>query len=178
MHRRAAARGDQVGRGRRAAARGASLVEFAIVLPMLVMLLFGIVDFGMQFANLNSVRLGTREGARQAVVATFGNGGCTTTGLSDTSTDAAKLICLTKGRIGLDQQKTRMQVRFTTTNEVGRTLLLCSMYPMSSTSGIFQPLFDGRVMRTKVEMRLEQIDEDLENTAETAISGQDWAWCA
>ena len=96
----------------------------------------------------------------------------------DTSPEAAKLICLTKSRVGLDEQQTRVKVRFTTTNEVGRTLLVCSMHPMTSTSGIFQPLFNGRVLKTKVEMRLEQIDEDLESTAETAISGQDWAWCA
>jgi Flp pilus assembly protein TadG len=176
MQRSAAGRGNQVRTGR-ASARGASLVEFAIVLPLLVLLLFGIVDFGMQFANLNSMRLGTREGARQAVVATFGSAGCTTTGIGDTTTDAAKLICLTKDRIGLDEQKTRVQVRFTTTNEVGRTLLVCSMYPMTSTSGLFQPLFANRVLKTKVEMRLEQIDEDLQTTTETAISGQDWAWC-
>jgi hypothetical protein len=176
--RRSAAGRDNRTRGGRVVSRGASLVEFAIVMPLLVVLLFGIVDFGMLFADLNSMRLGTREGARQAVVSTFGNEVCGTSGLNDTTTDAAKLICFTKDRIGLDQQKTRVQVRFTTTNEVGRTLLICSMYPMSSTSGIFQPLFVNRVLKTKVEMRLEQIDEGLLSTGETALAGQDWAWCA
>lgn len=47
---------------------GASLVEFAIVLPLLVLLLFGIIEFGWLLATNLDVKHGAREGARLAAV--------------------------------------------------------------------------------------------------------------
>jgi Flp pilus assembly protein TadG len=44
--------------------RGASLVEFAIVLPILMMLLFGIVTGGLALNSKNSLNNAAREGAR------------------------------------------------------------------------------------------------------------------
>lgn len=54
--------------------RGAALVEMAIVTPLLVLLLLGIIEFGWLFGQYNDVRHGTREGARFAAV----NAGSTT----------------------------------------------------------------------------------------------------
>jgi Flp pilus assembly protein TadG len=48
--------------------RGASLVEFAILAPFLILLLFGIIEFGWLFGQFNDVRHGAREGARFAAV--------------------------------------------------------------------------------------------------------------
>ena len=48
--------------------RGASLVEFAIVLPLLVMLLFGIIEFGWAFAQNLEVKHIAREVGRLATV--------------------------------------------------------------------------------------------------------------
>ena len=79
--------------------RGASAVEFALVMPMLFLVLFGIMDFGLQFLNLNSMHNGTREGARQAVVANFGTtDSCNLVGVTESTGDGAHLICLTKNR--------------------------------------------------------------------------------
>jgi hypothetical protein len=50
------------------AERGANLVEFAIVAPLLILLVLGIVEFGMLFAHYNELRHGAREGARYAAV--------------------------------------------------------------------------------------------------------------
>jgi Flp pilus assembly protein TadG len=47
---------------------GAELVEFAIVLPLLLLVLFGIVDFGMLFHRYQVVTNAAREGARIAVL--------------------------------------------------------------------------------------------------------------
>ena len=46
--------------------RGASLVEFAILAPLLIMLLFGIIEFAWVFSQNLDVRHGAREGARLA----------------------------------------------------------------------------------------------------------------
>lgn len=48
--------------------RGASLVEFALVAPFLILLVFGIIEFSWVFAQNLNVRHGAREGARLAAV--------------------------------------------------------------------------------------------------------------
>jgi hypothetical protein len=48
--------------------RGQSLVEFALVLPILLILLLGILDFGRAISAYNSVSNGARTGARVAIV--------------------------------------------------------------------------------------------------------------
>jgi len=50
------------------ASKGQSLVEFAMVLPLLVILIFGIIDFGMGLRSYISLTNATREGARFAAV--------------------------------------------------------------------------------------------------------------
>ncbi len=52
---------------------GASLVEFAILLPFLILLLIGIIEFSYLFGQFNDVRHGAREGARVAAVNTGNN---------------------------------------------------------------------------------------------------------
>jgi Flp pilus assembly protein TadG len=47
---------------------GASLIEFALIMPLLLLLLFGIVEFGWLFAQNLDVRHGAREGARLIAV--------------------------------------------------------------------------------------------------------------
>ena len=57
--------------GRREAARGedgASAVEFALVVPLLLMLFFGIISFGIILAQNMALNNGAREGARFGVV--------------------------------------------------------------------------------------------------------------
>ena len=48
--------------------RAAALVEFAMVAPILFLLLFGIVDFGRAFFTMNNLYSAVREGARFASV--------------------------------------------------------------------------------------------------------------
>ena len=48
--------------------RGAELIEFALVLPLLLMVVLGIVDFGFLFQRLEVVTNAAREGARMAVL--------------------------------------------------------------------------------------------------------------
>ena len=50
--------------------RGAEIVELALVLPILMLVLGGIVDFGFLFKNYEVVTNAAREGARFAVVPT------------------------------------------------------------------------------------------------------------
>jgi Flp pilus assembly protein TadG len=48
--------------------KGQALVEFAIVLPILLLLVFGIIQFGILFNNYLTLTDAVRAGARQAAV--------------------------------------------------------------------------------------------------------------
>lgn len=48
--------------------KGQSLVETALVLPIILLILTGIVDFGLLFNNYLIVSNASREGARSAVI--------------------------------------------------------------------------------------------------------------
>ena len=58
--------------GRRGAkrARAAAVVEFAVVLPLLLTILFGIIEYGWVFMVRQTLQTAAREGARQAVLQT------------------------------------------------------------------------------------------------------------
>jgi len=48
--------------------KGATAVEFAIILPVLVMLLFGIIEFGIILYDKAMITNASREGARAGIV--------------------------------------------------------------------------------------------------------------
>jgi Flp pilus assembly protein TadG len=50
---------------------GQSVVEFAFVLPLLLMLVLGIVQFGLTYNNYITLTNATRVGARKAAVSRF-----------------------------------------------------------------------------------------------------------
>jgi Flp pilus assembly protein TadG len=55
-------------RGRWSEERGAEIVEFAIVLPLLLLILVGIIDFGLLFQRYQVLTNAAREGARVSVL--------------------------------------------------------------------------------------------------------------
>jgi len=85
-------RRDAAGNGspRRADDTGASAVEFALVVPLLIMLVFGIIQFGMTFAQILSLNNASRQAARVGVV-----------GLNNCGTLMAQIQQATTGTIGL-----------------------------------------------------------------------------
>jgi Flp pilus assembly protein TadG len=58
---------DSAVRKRRAEA-GTSIVEATIVLPLMLMLVFGVAEFGISYTRWNSLTNAVREGARTGVV--------------------------------------------------------------------------------------------------------------
>lgn len=165
-HRDAGRRG---GRGE----RGAALVEFALVVPIFVLLVMGIIDFGMAFNDYNSVRQGVREGARQIVVADWATDGCAT------GTSSQRAACVTRARIGLATADTKVKIVLPTAYQPGDQVKVCAMYPIRSMTGIFSPILDGSMAKSKLSMRIEQIDDVDPLTAYQDVlpSGQSWSWC-
>jgi Flp pilus assembly protein TadG len=56
-----------LGRRRRSRGRGQNLVEFALILPVFLLLLVGIFDFGRAIYAYNTVNNAAREGGRLAI---------------------------------------------------------------------------------------------------------------
>ena len=57
---------------------GQDLVEFALIAPIVILLILGILQFGIIMMQYNTVANAAREGARYAIVnrATMGSGNC------------------------------------------------------------------------------------------------------
>jgi Flp pilus assembly protein TadG len=51
---------------------GAELIEFALTLPLLLLLVLGIIEFGFMFQEYEVLTNAAREGARIAVLPTYG----------------------------------------------------------------------------------------------------------
>lgn len=51
-------------------ARGTAIVEFAVVLPLLLFILFGIIEFGYVFMVRQTLQHAAREGCRMAILQT------------------------------------------------------------------------------------------------------------
>lgn len=52
---------------------GATLVEFAIILPLFIILIFGIIEFGLVLYNKGIITRAAREGARAGAVYNVGS---------------------------------------------------------------------------------------------------------
>jgi Flp pilus assembly protein TadG len=86
--------------------RGAELIEFALVLPLLLLLSVGMVDFGMLFQRFHVVTNAAREGARVSVLPGYAvadvearvNQFLAASGLTETATiDVGAVVCLPVG---------------------------------------------------------------------------------
>ena len=47
---------------------GAALVEFALIMPILALIMFGIIDFGRAFYTVNNLISAVREGSRYGAI--------------------------------------------------------------------------------------------------------------
>lgn len=65
--------GARPGRGR-SRERGQSLVEFAMIVPVFLLLLLGMTEFGFVFSHHLTLEYATREGARAGAALAAGNG--------------------------------------------------------------------------------------------------------
>ena len=54
--------------------RGQAVVELALLLPVYMLLLLGMLEFGLAFDHLLSISYSTREGARVGAALTNGGG--------------------------------------------------------------------------------------------------------
>lgn len=96
---------------RRPGDRGAAAVEFALVIPVLVLVLGGILDFGFVFSQQIALNNAARDAARAGVVPDLSGAGLS---CSDIATRAR--TGLTNGAVGLDSGSVTVTVTAPTTD--------------------------------------------------------------
>ena len=141
-------------------------MEFALILPLVLLLLVGIIEFGISYNSTISMRSGVREGARLAVVDDVKNApSCEINGVTitssasppDSSAAAQALVCKTKARIGLDQSRVKVRVTVPAAAKIGDEISVCASYPLKSITGLLGPFIDGKTLKSTVTMRLETL---------------------
>ena len=124
---------------------GASLVEFAIVLPLLIVLLFGIVEFGWAFAQNLDVKHVAREVGRLAAV------NAPDSEIQD-RTCGSDIANITGASV-------------TTTGSAGDPATITVTADLEQITGLFGPFLGGvGALTSTVDVRLEQ-DLDWSGTA-------------
>jgi Flp pilus assembly protein TadG len=96
--------------------KGQTLVEFVLVAPVLLLILFGIVQFGVAFKNSMVVTDAVRAGARKAAVSS--------TATNPTAT-AQQAVIAAAG----DLDPSKLQVVVTSTWQAGDTVTVSASYP-------------------------------------------------
>jgi len=166
--------GKQWGRrsGRFAGERGNALVEAAIVVPLMLLLVFGIIEWGVFLNRRIDLTQGVREAGRQGAVASFSGGLASCSAGSPTD----QLVCLAKNRIGVSG--VAVHVIAPTANAVGSPFAVCASYKTSSLTGLMKPLLPA-YMRTETVMRLEQAPANgLTTGGDVDPEGNGWSSCS
>jgi hypothetical protein len=158
------------GRGRDSE-RGNALVEMAIVVPLVLLLVFGIIEWGVFLSRRIDITQGVREAGRQGAVANF-NGGLA----SCTGTPTDQLVCLAKARIGVSG--VAVHVIAPASNTVGSAFAVCATLKTTSITGLMQAVLPGYA-KTETTMRLEQAPTNgLTTGGDPDPEGNNWASCA
>ena len=160
--------------------RGAVVLEFALVAPLLFLLIMGMIDFGNIYSNQISIRQGVREAARVGVVKNWGSS-CTLnsfTGGMTPSADIQNLMCTVKNRIGITPaSNVYTKVLFDPSYGLNNGLVICAQMQAQSLSGLTTQFISGVFLKSKVEMNVEQAAASETAGEEAPPAGGNWNWC-
>lgn len=163
-------RGRRLPRGSRThSARGAAAVEFALVSSVLILIIFGVLQYGLYFHDTLTADDAVRAAARTAVV----EGGTSACGGSFSWT---VVKCSADDLVG--NPDAAVKVSAPQGWATGDPLIVCVQFKSSGAFG-FLPMPHGGYVHASLEMA-------IENTAgvpagagieDSAPTGQDWSWC-
>ncbi len=150
--------GSQIMRGPRE--RGAAAVEFALVLPLLLLLVLGGIDYGIYFSDSAALRDAARAGARTAAL----EPGATLAQIAEeVQTDAS-------GATG----DAAVYVRSEADADLGDRVIVCAELEDRAEIGLV-PLPSGGTIRVRVVFAVEQDRPVVDPPGMTRATG--WGWC-
>lgn len=122
--------------------KGQALVEFAIVLPILLMLVMGIIQFGMMLNSYLAIENASREGARAGIV-------------GSTDAEIETLIISTSPSLN-PADLTVILTPSETNRRSGDTLTVTVTYNYKFNIPIISSIFDnGKIITGQTSMRIE-----------------------
>jgi Flp pilus assembly protein TadG len=172
--------------------RGAAAVEFALLAVPLFTLLFGAIEYGLYFADVQMIERATADAARDATLS-VGNTGLHWTGTTScanppTVSDLAKLICqlnntvqpLGGGKVYAEAEIVDASGNPAVAWAQGNQLRVCSL---TRYTGVlpFVPLPGGGVISTRVDMPIQPGGPAFltltEATMDVTSIGLSWSQC-
>lgn len=146
-------RSDQPSRSRRfprgRGGKGAALVEFAIILPVFFLLVFGIIEFGYAFFQQLDLRHGAREGARLAAVNYKTTASPSPT---DQTTQIVNELCDRMDSGG----NISVQITRSGSAAVGQEFTVTLSKPLQQLTGFLAFALNGKTIGSTVDSRIEQ----------------------
>lgn len=153
-------------------AQGAAAVEFALVFPILMLVVFGILQYGLYFFDAHGTRTGVREAARIGVVKTTPASPCNSGAYLD------QVRCATKEQVDAITGPIAVKAHAPNGWQKGKPLVVCAMVKSEGVVGLL-PMPDDGLITTKTQMSIE-IDTSPPasmSSQDPALSGASWAWC-
>ena len=137
---------------RRRSDDGAVLVEFALLAPILFLIVFGIIEFGWGFAQYLDVRHGAREAARLAAV-NYSEDGLTTGG-----PQTRQIQLEACDRMGGDAIGATVEIGLTTAgeNQIGDEGFIEVKSELNTLTGFLDPFLAGKAIDDRITFRLER----------------------
>ena len=141
--------------------RGQSLVEFAMVLPILTILIFGVIDFSLGLRSYISLTNATREGARYAAVGNTA-GAFPTDCDGVTNTNTVGRVCVAMEGLNLDNIDS-LSVTYPDGEAPGNSVVVSAEYthefitPLAAMASFFSggSFPETITLETSSDMRLE-----------------------
>jgi Flp pilus assembly protein TadG len=99
--------------------KGQTMTEFALVLPIIALLLFGVIQCGLAFNNYLTVTDAARAAARKGAVSMYGGG----------SPSSAATAAARASAENLDQSKFQVSVSASPRWEKGADVIVTTSYP-------------------------------------------------
>ncbi|MDP3968465.1 MAG: pilus assembly protein [Nocardioides sp.] len=149
---------------------GAAAVEFALVSSVLMLIVFGILQYGLYFNDSLNVRQGVREAARMAVVKSFSCG--------DETAQWAAFECTVDEQVGALTGPTHVRLSAPEGWKKGNPLIVCAV--VASGGGGMLPMPNDGHITSRLRMSIEVDDAPPTGAPAASVdpSGGGWAWCA
>lgn len=168
--------------------RGVAAVEMAIVFPVFVMFLFGILDFGINWQHRLQSTHAAREVSRAASVARMGEvTTCPVVGITSPHPLLHQAICLAQKKSGVDAADVRVKVLYMGPNgrqstnlaNTRNSVVVCIMVRARSATLLMTPFFSGRFYtdRSVTKTAKPSGGVPVPEGQETAFPGANWNFC-
>jgi Flp pilus assembly protein TadG len=130
--------------------RGAALVEFALVVPFLMIIMCATIDFGLAVYTLNNLTGAVREGARYAAIMP------TRPNPNDDSVRTRVVTSMAVMNTGMTQAQLKALVSNTGVDAAGNITVTITGYPYKPMTPLANLLFNQILLNRKAVFRYER----------------------